>query len=313
MEYKDYYKILGVKKDASKDEIKKAFRKLALKYHPDKNKGDKNAEERFKEINEAYEVLSDDEKRKKYDQMGESYRYYQQFGGEPGGFDWSQFANQTGGRSFTFEGDLGDFFNRSGYSDFFEMFFGDGGSFGRRRQSGFGGATRMKGADLKAQIDITLREAYTGTERIFRISNESIKLKIKPGIESGHILKIEGRGEKTSRDMQPGDLLITINVLEDPIFKRKGNDLYAEIYIDLYTAVLGGKVEFDTFKGKVKIDISKGTSSGKILKLKGLGMPIYGKSNSYGDLYLTVQIKVPENLTSKEISLFKELQRLRSS
>ncbi len=311
MEYKDYYKILGVKKDASKEEIKKAFRKLALKYHPDKNKGDKTAEEKFKEINEAYEVLSDDEKRKKYDQMGESYRYYQQYGGEPGGFDWSQFANQTGGRSFTFEGDLGDFFNSSGYSDFFEMFFGDR-TFGRRRRSGFERTSSLRGSDLKAQIDITLREAYTGTERIFRISNESIKLKIKPGIESGHILKIEGRGEKTSRDMQPGDLLITINVLDDPVFKRKGNDLYAEIYVDLYIAVLGGKVEFNTFKGKVKIDISKSTSSGKILKLKGLGMPYYGKSNIYGDLYLTVQIKVPENLSQKEINLFKELQKLRA-
>ncbi len=312
MEYKDYYKILGVKKDASKEEIKKAFRKLALKYHPDKNKGDKAAEEKFKEINEAYEVLSDDEKRKKYDQMGESYRYYQQYGGEPGGFDWSQFANQSGGRTFTFEGDLGDFFNRSGYSDFFEMFFGEGGAFSGRRQSGFRRAANAKGADLKAQIDITLREAYTGTERIFRVGNESIKLKIKPGIASGHILKIEGRGEKTSRDMQPGDLLITINVLEDPVFKRKGNDLYSDIYIDLYTAVLGGKVEFETFKGKVKIDISKGTSSGKILKLKGLGMPVYGKSNTFGDLYLTVHIRVPENLTSKEASLFRELQKMRS-
>ncbi len=312
MEYKDYYKILGVKKDASKEEIKKAFRKLALKYHPDKNKGDKAAEEKFKEINEAYEVLSDDEKRKKYDQMGESYRYYQQYGGEPGGFDWSQFANQSGGRTFTFEGDLGDFFNRSGYSDFFEMFFGEGGAFSGRRQSGFRRAANAKGADLKAQIDITLREAYTGTERIFRVGNESIKLKIKPGIASGHILKIEGRGEKTSRDMQPGDLLITINVLEDPVFKRKGNDLYSDIYIDLYTAVLGGKVEFETFKGKVKIDISKGTSSGKILKLKGLGMPVYGKSNTFGDLFLTVHIRVPENLTSKEASIFRELQKMRS-
>lgn len=309
MEYKDYYSVLGVDKKVTKDEIKKAFRKLALKYHPDKTKGDKAAEEKFKEVNEAYEVLSDDEKRKKYDTMGANYQYYQQRGGDQGGFDWSQYANQGQGGRYTFEGDFGDFFSGSGYSDFFEMFFGGG--FGDKKSRR--GQTRKyqrKGADLQAKIQISLKEAYTGTERIFTHNNESIKLKIRPGIENGHILKIPGKGEQ-SYGGASGDLLINIEVLEDSVFKREGDDLHSNLYIDIFTAVLGGKVEFNALKGKIKIDIAEGTSSGKIIRLKNLGMPKYGKEGQFGDLYLTINIETPRDLSSKERNLFKELQKLR--
>lgn len=309
MEYKDYYSVLGVDKKATKDEIKKAFRKLALKYHPDRTKGDKSAEEKFKEINEAYEVLSDDEKRKKYDTMGANYQYYQQHSGGQGGFDWSQYANQGRGGTYTFEGDLGDLLRGSGYSDFFEMFFGGG--FGEKKSRR--GQTRKyqgHGADMQAKIQISLKEAYTGTERIFSHNNESIKLKIRPGIENGHVLRIPGKGEQ-SYGGASGDLLIGIEVADDSDFRREGDDLYSNIFIDVYTAVLGGKVEFATFKGKIKIDIAKETSSGKLIRLKNLGMPKYGKEGQFGDLYLTINIEIPSNLSNKELNLFKELQKLR--
>jgi len=319
MDYKDYYKILGVNKNASQDEIKRAYRKLALKYHPDKTKGNKADEEKFKEVNEANEVLSDIEKRKKYDQFGSQWQQYQQYGDKSGGFDWSQFMNQGGqsSRSYHFEGNLGDIFGNSGYSDFFEMLFGQTpgeSGFGRSSQKkGRSSKSRsVKGDDVSAELSITLEEAYTGVSKIFMIDRQSIKLNIKPGIEDGHVLKIPGKGNKGFRNGTAGDLLITIRVTKHPDFERTGDDLNAELQIDLYTAVLGGKVSFKSFKGNVKIDIPEGTQNGKILRLQRLGMPVYGKKDEFGNLYLRVNILIPENLTSKEIELFKSLQKLRT-
>ncbi len=307
MEYKDYYKILGVDKKASKDEIKKAFRKLAMKYHPDKNKGNKEAEEKFKDINEAHEVLSDDEKRKKYDTMGDSYNYYQQSGSNQG-FDWSQFYTQDTGSSGG-TGDFEDFFGGSAYSDFFERFFG-GSSFSQARgRRGRRAQRNYKGQDVNASISITLKEAFSGTEKVFRYKDQSIKLKIKPGIETGQILKLTGKGE-LGYGGEPGDLLITIEVSEDPVFERKGNDLYADILVDIYTAVLGGKAEFSSYKGNVKVEIPKGTQCGKVLRLQGMGMPWYSDNSKHGDLYLRVKVEIPQNLTQKEINLYRELQQL---
>ena len=311
MDYKDYYKILGVDKKATQDEIKKAFRKLAVKYHPDKTKGNKAAEEKFKEVNEANEVLSDPEKRKKYDQFGSQWQQYQQYGGQ-GGFDWSQFANQGGNsRQYHFEGNLGDMFGESGYSDFFDMLFGQGfgGSTSRRGRS-----TRtqsVQGHDVSAELPITLEEAYSGVSKVFSIDNQSIKLNIKPGIEGGHVLKIPGKGEKGFGKGNPGDLLITIRVMNHPEFERSGDDLKGELKVDLYTAVLGGKISFRALKGNVKIDIPKGTQNGKTLRLHKLGMPKYGKNDEFGNLYLKINVQVPANLSSKETELFKELQKLR--
>jgi curved DNA-binding protein len=313
MEFKDYYSTLGVNKSASQDEIKKAYRKLAMKYHPDKTKGDKTAEQKFKEINEANEVLSDPEKRKKYDQLGENWQSYRQQGGSQGGFDWSQYANMGGNGGgqthYTFEGDLGDLFGGSGYSDFFDMLFG-GGPGGSRRRSSRRTAS-VRGQDLQAEMEITLEEAYKGSSRIFDLNGQSIKLNIKPGIPDGHTLKLAGKGSPGVSGGQAGDLLITIKILKDPVFERKGDDLYANVNVDLYTAVLGGKASFKSFKGSVKIDITKGTQNGKVMRLQKMGMPVYGKENSFGDLYLKVNIQVPQNLSSKEIKLFEELKKIR--
>lgn len=317
MDYKDYYKTLGVDKSASTDEIKKAFRKLALKYHPDKNKGDKAAEEKFKEINEANEVLSDKEKRKKYDELGENYKYYQQSGNAGQGFDWSQYANAGGGgrqRTYSFSGgdDFEDMFGGSGgYSDFFDMLFGGG--FGGTQKKRRGSRTmQSRGQDYQAEMDITLEEAYSGTTRVFKHNHQSIKLNIKPGIPDGQILKIPGKGGSGRSGGPAGDLLIKINVLPHKIFERKDNDLYADLNMDLYTAVLGGKVQFKTLKGVIKIDIAKESEFGKTLRLQKLGMPVYGKTNEFGDLYLKVNVQMPKNLSAKEIKLFSDLQKLRS-
>ena len=313
MDYKDYYKILGVEKGASQSEIKSAYRKLAVKYHPDKNKGNKQAEEKFKEVNEANEVLSDPEKRKKYDQFGSQWQQYQQYGGQQGGFDWSQFANQgSGQRTYQYEGNINDIFGDAGYSDFFEMLFGQefgGRSSGRTRSSK---TQNIKGQDAMAELPITLEEAYNGVSKVFTIDGESIKLNIKKGIEDGHILKIPGKGNPGFGSGAKGDLLINIRVMNHPVFEREGDDLHAELKVDLYTAVLGGKASFNSLKGAVKVDVQKGTQNGKILRLQKLGMPKYGKNDEYGNLYLRINITLPEKLSSKETELFKELQKLRN-
>lgn len=324
MEYKDYYKILGVDKTATADQIKSAYRKLAMKYHPDKTKGDKAAEEKFKEINEANEVLSNAENRKKYDQLGENWKYYQQSGGNAQDFDWSQYAQGAqggrGGRtSYTYQGDPNDMFGGGAdFSDFFESIFGGAGGFGGiggGRTSGrrTGGRSNMayKGDDMTAGLEITLQEAYTGTEKVFNLEGQTIKLKIKPGIKDGHVLKMTGKGGPGMNGGPNGDLLITVNILRDAVFERKGNDLYADANVDIYTAVLGGKIDFKTFKGTIKVNIPKGTQSGKVLKLQGLGMPHYENPSSFGDLYLKINIRVPENLSDKETKLFEELKALR--
>jgi curved DNA-binding protein len=312
MDFKDYYSTLGVSKSASQDEIKKAYRKLALKYHPDRTKGDKALEQKFKEINEANEVLSDPEKRKKYDQLGKNWRQYQQQGGT-GGFDWSQYAN-TGGnggqRYYSFEGDMGDLFGSSGYSDFFDMLFGQGLGGTRSRRSA-GRTQYIRGQDYQAQLEITLEDAYKGASKVFDLNEQSIKLKIKPGIPDGHTLRLQGKGSPGIEGGQAGDLLLTIKIAKDQVFERKGDDLYADLNVELYTAVLGGKAPFKTFKGSVKIDIPKGTQNGKTMRLQKMGMPVYGKENSFGDLYLKVNIQVPQNLTAKEMKLFEELRKMR--
>lgn len=313
MDYKDYYKVLGVNKNATKDEIKKAYRKLAVKYHPDKNKGNKEAEEKFKEVNEANEVLSDDEKRKKYDQFGENWQYYQQ-SGDQGGFDWSQYANQGGGQTrYTYSGGADDF-GGAGFSDFFETLFG-GGGFGssqtRGRRRGSTRTSQIKGEDLNAELSITLDDAYHGAEKLFDLNGQSIKLKIKPGIADGQVLKLSGKGYQGQRGGSAGDLFLKINVLSDPAFERKGNDLSTTMNVSLYTAILGGKSPLRTFKGTINVTITKESQNGKIMRLQGMGMPVYGKPSQFGDLYVKISIEIPTALTSKETELFHELQKLR--
>lgn len=308
MDYKDYYKILGVSKSASADEIKKAYRKLAVKYHPDKNPENKEAEARFKEISEAYEVLRDPEKRKKYDQLGSNWNQFQ--GADVGGFDFSQFGGGRRGKSRTyFSGNMDDLFgdSDSGFSDFFNAFFGGfGGSSGGFRQQ----AQRVKGQDLRSELTISLSEAYHGTSRLLNVNGQKIKINIKPGAYNGQELRIKGKGGKGRNGGTDGDIYLTIKVLPEKNYTVNGNNLIRKTDVDLYTAVLGGKLNINTLSGKLNINIPKGTQNGTRLRVKGKGMPVYGKSGTYGDLYLQLNILIPTNLSKKEEELFRQLMKM---
>ncbi|MFN3403528.1 MAG: DnaJ C-terminal domain-containing protein [Cytophagaceae bacterium] len=295
MEYKDYYKILGVSKNASNDDIKKAYKKLAVKYHPDKNPDNKTAEEKFKEVNEAYSVIGDPDKRKKYDEMGANWKYYEQMKNQSHG-------NYGGGQAYDFGG-AG--FDADNFADFFENIFG-GGKAGFKR-----GWSTSDGEDLQAHAEITLEEAYAGTERILETGNSKLRLKLKPGMYNGQVIKLKGKGGAAGRGGVPGDLYITINIKPHPLFERKDDDLYTDLKVDLYTAMLGGKAFVNTLKGTIKLDIPKGTENGKVLRLKGLGMPVYGSKDKFGDLYAKVNIQLPENLNKKEEELFRQLAEMR--
>jgi len=312
MEFKDYYKILGVEKTATKEEISKAFRKLAVKYHPDKNPNNKAAEEKFKEITEAHEVLSDPEKRKKYDALGANWNQYQTSGG---GFEdfFSQFggAGRGSGTTYEFSGDFGDLFGGmgGGFSNFFESFFG-----GRRRQasSGFssqGFQSQQTGIDVEANLHITLEEAFNGSERQISIDGKTLKIKINPGATDGQKLRLKGVGRSSMKDGTKGDLYLNIHILQHPFYEIKDGELFYNLDVDLYTAVLGGKEEIKTLDGKkISINIPEGTESEKILRLKKLGLQ---KDNEGGDLFVKIHVTIPKNLSDKEKKLFKELSKLR--
>lgn len=306
MDYKDYYKILGVDKKATKGEIKKKYRGLAQKYHPDKNPGDKQAEEKFKEISEANEVLSNDEKRAKYDQLGSNWNQYQH--GGAGGFDFSQWAQQGGGKQYrsSFDGG-GDF------SDFFESFFGGGFS-----GSGFGGRQgrgarhrQVKGQDYEAQIQLYLADAYNGTSTLLNIDGEKIKINLKPGVKDGQKLRVKGKGGKSPTGSASGDVILKIKVLNNTGFTLDGNDLHISQNVDLYTVLLGGKITINPLKGPITINIPKETQNGKVLRLKKLGMPVFGKKDTFGDLYVKINVQLPTNLSDEETALVKQLAAIR--
>jgi curved DNA-binding protein len=294
MNYKDYYKILGIDKAASTDAVKKAFRKLAVKYHPDKNPGDKAAEEKFKEINEANEVLSDPEKRKKYDELGENWQHAQQYGNYQ---DFSQGQSQyrRSNRQYAEQE-----FGGGDFSDFFESVFG----------SRFGSGSRgpQKGGDYSAEVEISLEEAFSGTSRLMDVNGEKLQMKFKPGVREGQTLRIKGKGAHGINNGARGDIYVTVHVADHPHFERRENDLYCEAPVDLYTLILGGKATIRTLKGAIKMDIPKGTDNGKTFRLKGMGMPVFGKENMSGDLYAKVKVLLPKNLTAEEIELFKKLK-----
>lgn len=312
MEYKDYYKILGVSKSASQDEIKKAYRKLAIKYHPDKNAGNKEAEEQFKEIGEAYEVLRDPEKRKKYDQLGANWKQYQNAGYGREDFGFSNFGGTSPGGSSTFyyEGDLGDIFGSSGegFSDFFRSFFG---GTSRANRSGFSTKQNVtKGNDLQTEMEITLAEAYSGTTRILNVDGEKLRVKTKPGAYTGQELRIKGKGGHGLNGGQRGDIYIKIKVLPDARYSVNGNDLTLKTDIDLYTAVLGGNVEIDTFASRLNVKVPAGSQNGSKLRIRGKGMPVYGKPGLAGDLYVQLNVVIPRNPGPEELNLFKKLREL---
>ena len=300
MEYKDYYKILGVDKKATADEIKKAFRKLAIKYHPDKNPGDKKAEEKFKEMSEANDVLGEPEKRKKYDELGENWQHYQQQGGNPGDFNSARQGGRQQKGSYQYSS--GD---ESQFSDFFESIFGHGASgFSNARQRG---ARQVKGEDYQAETEITLEEAFHGATRQVNLGEQKLNLKLKPGIAEGQILRMKEKGAPGMNGGPAGDLFITIHIARHPRFERKGDDLYFDHPLDVYTAILGGKLPVQTIDKTLNINIPPGTDSDKVFRLKDTGMPKYGSPGEHGDSYVRVVINVPKNLEAQDKELLARL------
>lgn len=306
MEFIDYYKVLELDKNATKADIKKAYRKLARKYHPDLNPNDASAQKRFQQINEAHEVLIDPEKRKKYDQYGkdwahadefektrnqrqQQYQHTSGFGGRTGGFEETDFQG-------------GDF------SDFFESMFGGAtGSPGGRRTSQF------SGQDYNAQLGLDLTDVYHTQKQTLTVNGKNIRLTIPAGVENGQTIRIKGYGGQGIGGGPNGDLLITFSIRNNTSFKRDGNDLYSDVDIDMYTAALGGEITVSTFDGKVKLQVKPETQTGTKVKLKGKGFPVYKKEGQFGDLYITFRIKVPVGLTAKEKELLQELSKLRKN
>ncbi|MBN1578844.1 MAG: J domain-containing protein [Chitinispirillaceae bacterium] len=305
--YKDYYSILGVAKEATADEIRKAYRKLAVKYHPDKTKGDTAAGEKFKEINEANQVLADPEKRKKYDRFGADWKHYEDAGEQPGGFDWSKYAGDGGTKKQRMSADeFESMFAAGDEIDLFELLFGERGGRRQGRRS-----AAFKGDDLNAEATISLEEAYHGSARLIRLDSQTIRVTVPPGIGNEQVLRIAGKGMAGVNGGPKGDLYLTVKIASHPEFHRKGDDLHRDFPVELYTAVLGGKALVKTLKGAVKVDVPKETPNHKVLRLRGLGMPVASGKNIFGDLFVTVDIRLPDHLTPEEMDLFGKLAAIR--
>ena len=301
MEYKDYYQVLGVGRQASKDEIKKAYRKLALQYHPDRNPNNKEAENKFKEANEAYQVLSDPEKRTHYDRLGADYSRWQQTGGR-GGFDWGQWSTgRPGGVHVEYSGDMDELFGEGGFSDFFQQIFGGLGGFESRGRRG-----RAVQPAYEQPVTVSLEEAFHGGTRLMQLDGRRLEVKIPAGARSGTKVRMAGVGP-AGRGGQPSDIYLVVDVADDPRFARQGDDLTTEVEVDLYTAVLGGETRVPTLDGQVVLKIPAGTQPGQSIRLKGRGMPQLKNSKVRGDLFAKIKVRLPKNLTDKQRKLFEEL------
>lgn len=310
MEYRDYYQTLGVGKNASDKEIKAAYRKLARQYHPDVNKNDTTAEDRFKEINEAYEVLSDPQKRAKYDQLGANWRHWNQAGGSANNFDWAQWMSGSGGprAKVRYADDIGDLFGGGSFSDFFTSIFGDAGR-GSRRQRSYETSTPGRDSDVEQELEISLTEAFQGTRRIINKDGRRLEVKIPPGAKTGTKVRVRGEGSRGFGG-RTGDLYLKIKVAADPRFDRNGNDLYTDVWVDLYTAVLGGDVLVPTMTGDVRLKIPAGSQNGQKIRLSGRGMPYLKSLDRRGDLYAVLNIRLPKTLSPEERHLFTQLRDL---
>jgi curved DNA-binding protein len=295
MTYIDYYKVLGIDKKANDSDIKKAYRKMARKYHPDLNPGDKEAERKFKEINEANEVLSNPENRKKYDKYGKDWKHAEEFEKAQ---QQGQYRRGPGKRS-------SGQYSEEDFSDFFSSMFGGG----FERSSGRD--VKFRGQDFNAELQLELEDVYHTHKRTLTINGKNIRLTIPAGVKNGQVIKIKGYGGEGINNGPKGDLHIKFSILNHSKFKRDKDNLYTTIDLDLYKALLGGEVVIDTFDGKVKLNVKPETKNLTQIKLKGKGFPVYKKEGQFGDLYITYQIKLPTNLTSKEKELFKELAKLR--
>lgn len=298
MAFIDYYKILGIDKTATDADIKKAYRKLARKYHPDLNPDNKEAEQKFKEVNEANEVLSHPENRKKYDQYGENWQHSEEFEKAQQQRQYQRSGQQGGFGGFEGFSGGGD------YSDFFESLFGG-------RASGRNQTRQAKGGDYNAELHLDLKDVYTTQKRELTINGKKIRLTIPAGVENGQVIKISGQGAEGFNGGPKGDLYLTFTIENKTKFKLDKHNLYSTVDLDLYTAVLGGEITVDTFDGKVKLKVLPGTQNGTKVKLKGKGFPVYKKEGVFGDLYISYQIMIPTNLSEKEKELFGELAKLR--
>jgi curved DNA-binding protein len=313
MAYIDYYKILGLNKNASQDDIKKAYRKLARKHHPDLNPNDKEAQKLFQQINEANEVLSDPDMRRKYDQYGEQYGEHwkqgeefekarqsqgqrQWAGGQGAGNDWGEF---------TFSGGQGE----EGFSDFFESLFGRGASGSSGRRS----SMKYRGEDYQAEMHLNLSDAAKTHQQVLTVNGKKIRITIPGGIANGQVIKLKGHGAPGVNGGPNGDLYITFVIQNDTAFRRTGDDLEITAAIDLYTAVLGGETTVDTLDGKVKLKVNPGTQNGAKTRLKGKGFPVYKQEGKHGELYVTFEVKLPTSLTDQEKELFKQLAEIDKS
>ena len=306
MDFIDYYKILEISKSATEAEIKKAYRKLARKYHPDLNPNDKEAEKKFKEINEANEVLSNAENRKKYDKYGKDWQHADEF--EKTGYDPNQQRTRQQSSSDFSGGDFSGFggdFSGSDFSDFFNSMYGSSGRSSR-------GQAKYRGQDFNAELQLDLASAYTTHKQNLAVNGKNIRITIPAGVENGQIIKIPGHGGPGANGGPNGDLYITFNIENNSDFKREGNNLYADVDLDLYTAILGGEVNVNTFDGKVKVKVPSETQTGTKVKLKGKGFPVYKKEKQFGDLYITYNVKTPTKLSQKEKDLFAELAKIRN-
>ncbi len=320
MDFVDYYSVLGVPKDATEEDIKKAYRKLARKNHPDLNPNDAEANKKFQQINEAHEILSDPEKRKKYDQYGKDWQYADQFeqararqGSAQQGAGRQQGRPFTSGDEDNF--DFSDGFGGADFSDFLSSIFGQEGGprtgdprmgdprAGRRE-------TTFRGQDYQAELHLSLRDAYTTHKQTLTVDGKTIGITIRAGVENGQKIKLTGYGATGVNGGPAGDLYITFVIADDPRYKRKDNDLYVTEEIDLYTAVLGGGKIIETLSGKVKVTVPAGTQNGAKVRLKGKGFPVYKEEGSFGDLYVEWQVKLPTNLTNEQKELFQKLATL---
>lgn len=305
MQYIDYYKILGVDKKATQDDIKKAYRKKARKLHPDLNPDDKEAHKKFQQLNEANEVLGDPEKRKKYDKYGKDWEHAEQFE-QAERQQRNQSSRGFGGQAGQQRAYSGDF-NEDTFSDFFEEMFG-----GSARQRGRGRQAHFKGQDFNAELQIPLSQIYKTQKQTLTVNDKKIRLTIPAGVENGQTIKIKGHGAPGVNGGPKGDLYLTFSVKNDTEFKREKENLYKEVEVDLYTVLLGGEIKVDTFDGQVKLKLKPETEPGTKVKLKGKGFPKYKKAGEFGDLFLTYRIKLPKNLSSEEKELFEKLKKLRS-
>ena len=295
MEYRDYYKILGVSRGASAGEIKSAYRKLAMKYHPDRNPGDKQAEDRFKEMNEAYQVLSDPQKRARYDQLGESYSQWQQNGASDN-FDWGRWTAQPGAQQVN----MGDLFGEGAFSDFFSAIFGG---------MNVGQAVRSRAShrtpSIQQQVSISLKEAFSGTTRTLQIGNRRVEVTLPAGARTGTKIRVPAAGPAKA-DGNSSDIYLVLNVAGDPVFERDGNNLHTQVTIDIFKATLGGEAEVKTMAGKVLLTIPPGTQPDQVFRVAGRGMPQLKSPETKGDLYVRVKLQVPRQLNAKQKSLLEE-------